>query len=98
VIRLSTFVLHDIKNQVATLNLVLKNAERNIGNPSFQASMLSSIKSSAGALQGLIDRLAVAPRRQDMALASHLRFLQSNPENSRCRDRQNSSAQGPAWS
>jgi putative PEP-CTERM system histidine kinase len=67
----ASFIIHDIKNQVATLNLVLKNAERNIGNPAFQASMLTSVKSSAVNLQGLIDRLAVAPRRQELELAVH---------------------------
>jgi putative PEP-CTERM system histidine kinase len=66
----ASFIIHDIKNQVATLSLVLKNAERNLGNPSFQASMMTSIKSCAGALQNLIDKLAVGPKRQqELALS-----------------------------
>lgn len=67
----ASFIIHDIKNQIATLNLLLKNAERNLGNPSFQASMLSSVKSCAVNLQSLIDRLSVAPKRQELDLASH---------------------------
>jgi putative PEP-CTERM system histidine kinase len=67
----ASFIIHDIKNQVATLNLLMKNAERNLSNPSFQASMMSSIRSCAQSLQGLIDRLSVAPRRQDAAVGDH---------------------------
>lgn len=67
----ASFIIHDIKNQIATLNLLLKNAEKNLGNPSFQASMLNSVKSCAVNLQGLIDKLSVAPKRHEMSLASH---------------------------
>lgn len=60
----ASFIIHDIKNQIATLSLLLRNAEKNLSNPSFQASMLSSVKSCTVNLQSLIDRLAVAPRGQ----------------------------------
>jgi signal transduction histidine kinase len=67
----ASFIIHDIKNQIATLSLLLKNAERNLGNPSFQASMISSIKSCSVNLQSLIDRLSVAPKSQTLNLAPH---------------------------
>ncbi len=67
----ASFIIHDIKNQVATLSLLLKNAERNLENPSFQTSMLSSVKSCAVNLQHLIDRLSVAPKAQVLDLVSH---------------------------
>lgn len=67
----ASFIIHDIKNQVATLNLLLKNAERNLGNPSFQTSMLNSVKSCAVNLQNLIDRLSVAPKAQVLDLLAH---------------------------
>lgn len=67
----ASFIIHDIKNQVATLNLILKNAERNIENPRFQASMLSSVRSCAVNLQSLIDRLALAPREQHLQSGIH---------------------------
>ncbi len=66
---IASFIIHDIKNQIATLNLLLKNAERNIGNASFQASMLTSVNSCAVNLQSLIDRLAVGPKREVLELA-----------------------------
>jgi putative PEP-CTERM system histidine kinase len=65
----ASFIIHDIKNQIATLNLLMKNAEKNLGNPAFQASMLASVKSCAVNLQGLIDRLAVAPKTEEVTLA-----------------------------
>lgn len=61
----ASFIIHDIKNQIATLNLLLRNADRNIENPAFQRSMLTSVRSSATSLQGLIDRLAVAPKQPE---------------------------------
>jgi putative PEP-CTERM system histidine kinase len=67
----ASFIIHDIKNQIATLSLLLKNAERNLGNPSFQASMLSSVKSCAVNLQSLIDRLSVAPKGHNQDLSEH---------------------------
>lgn len=65
----ASFIIHDIKNQIATLNLLLKNAEKNLENPAFQKSMLASVKNCATSLQGLIDRLAVAPKAQAVNLA-----------------------------
>jgi signal transduction histidine kinase len=63
---IASFIIHDIKNQIATLNLLLRNADKNLENPAFQKSMLTSVRSSASALQGLIDRLSVAPRQQQV--------------------------------
>ncbi len=67
----ASFIIHDIKNQIATLSLIVKNAERNLGNPSFQTSMVHSVKSCSDSLQALIDRLAVAPKRQELRLTRH---------------------------
>jgi putative PEP-CTERM system histidine kinase len=66
----ASFIIHDIKNQVATLNLVVKNAERNLNNPSFQTSMMTSLRSCAGNLQSLIDRLSVPTRRSGVERSS----------------------------
>gem|GEM_PF-1921466 len=67
----ASFIIHDTKNQVATLNLLMKNAESNLANPGFQASMMRSIKSCAVNLQNLIDRLTVAPDRLEVVTALH---------------------------
>lgn len=55
--RISAFVAHDIKNQVATLSLLARNAAGNIANPDFQQSLLRSLKDCTGNLQSLVDKL-----------------------------------------
>jgi putative PEP-CTERM system histidine kinase len=41
--RMTAFVVHDLKNLVAQLSLVLRNAERHKDNPEFQADMLETV-------------------------------------------------------
>ena len=40
--RMSAFVVHDLKNLVAQLSLMLRNAERHRHNPEFQRDMLGT--------------------------------------------------------
>ena len=42
--RMSAFVVHDLKNLVAQLSLMLRNAERHAANPEFQKDMLGTIE------------------------------------------------------
>lgn len=42
--RMSAFVVHDLKNLVAQLSLMLRNAERHHGNPEFQRDMLTTVE------------------------------------------------------
>jgi putative PEP-CTERM system histidine kinase len=42
--RMSAFVVHDLKNLVAQLSLMLRNAERHRGNPEFERDMLSTVE------------------------------------------------------
>jgi putative PEP-CTERM system histidine kinase len=44
--RMSAFVVHDLKNIVTQLSLMLKNARRHGDNPEFQQDMLLTIESS----------------------------------------------------
>jgi putative PEP-CTERM system histidine kinase len=41
--RMSAFVVHDLKNLVAQLSLVLRNSERHRDNPEFQRDMLDTV-------------------------------------------------------
>jgi len=59
----ASFIIHDIKNQVATLSLLARNADKNIANPAFQQSLVGSLRICTGNLQHLVDRLA-SPRRE----------------------------------
>jgi putative PEP-CTERM system histidine kinase len=42
--RMSAFVVHDLKNLVAQLSLMLRNAERHRGNPEFERDMLTTVE------------------------------------------------------
>jgi len=42
--RMSAFVVHDLKNLVSQLSLMLRNAERHRDNPEFQRDMLSTVQ------------------------------------------------------
>lgn len=51
--RLSTFVVHDLKNLIAQLQLLLSNAERHRSNPDFQRDMMSTIEHVVGKMHRL---------------------------------------------
>ncbi len=55
--RMSAFVVHDLKNLVAQLVLLLKNAERHRDNPEFQRDMLETVEHVAGRMNQLMLQL-----------------------------------------
>lgn len=55
--RMSAFVVHDLKNLVAQLALMIKNADRHKDNPEFQADMLSTVQHVTERMRGLMTQL-----------------------------------------
>ena len=55
--RMSAFVVHDLKNLVAQLSLMLKNAERHRDNPEFQRDMLATVEHVVGRMNALMLQL-----------------------------------------
>ncbi|MBK8015840.1 MAG: PEP-CTERM system histidine kinase PrsK [Betaproteobacteria bacterium] len=55
--RMSAFVVHDLKNLVAQLSLMLKNAERHGANPEFQKDMRETIEHVVLRMQRLLMQL-----------------------------------------
>ena len=55
--RMSAFVVHDLKNLVAQLSLMLKNAERHRDNPEFQRDMLATVEHVVGRMNHLMLQL-----------------------------------------
>ncbi|WP_205743261.1 XrtA/PEP-CTERM system histidine kinase PrsK [Geobacter sp. FeAm09] len=53
----ATFVVHDLKNLVATLSLIVDNAAKYMQNPDFQKDMLTSLGNTAEKMRVLIGRL-----------------------------------------
>jgi len=61
--RLSAFVIHDLKNLVAQLSLVVDNAQRHKANPAFIDDAVRTIENSVGKMNRLMAqlRLVAAP-------------------------------------
>jgi putative PEP-CTERM system histidine kinase len=59
--RMSTFIVHDLKNLVSQLSLLLVNAEKHKANPAFQDDMLETLSHSLGKMKHLLLKL----RRDD---------------------------------
>lgn len=55
--RMSAFVVHDLKNIVTQLSLMLKNAQRLKHNPEFQQDMLLTVESSLDKMRQMILQL-----------------------------------------
>lgn len=54
--RLSAFIMHDVNNVVAQLDLLHRNAERHKGNPAFIDDMIKTVASSVRRMQGLMSK------------------------------------------
>jgi putative PEP-CTERM system histidine kinase len=71
--RMSAFVVHDLKNLVAQLTLMLRNAERHRDNPAFQRDMLETVSHVVGRMNALMLQLRAGttpidnPRAVDVA-------------------------------
>ena len=55
--RMSAFVVHDLKNIITQLSLMLKNAQRHHDNPEFQQDMLLTVESSLEKMRQMMTQL-----------------------------------------
>lgn len=85
------FVLHDIKNLVSQLSLMVKNAEKHKDNPAFQEDMLRTVSESVEKMNNLLVRLHEGGKKAAASVAIDLsRFLRQIVErNSRSNGRLN---------
>ncbi len=73
--RTTTFVIHDLKNLIAQLSLLLANAEKHKHNPEFQADMLDTVESAVARMHKVLAQLrrgSDAAEAQSVALADIL--------------------------
>lgn len=66
--RLGAFVLHDLKNQVYALSLLMDNARRLIAQPEFQKDMLETLGNTVANMKILITQLNELPRESNLRL------------------------------
>lgn len=67
--KLSTFVLHDLKNQVSGLSLMLDNAKVYISDPDFQDDMIETVETTVHNMKGLIARLKNVKEKPSLVLS-----------------------------
>jgi len=74
--RLSAYVVHDLKNLVSQLALVVKNAEKHKHNPAFMDDAIRTVDNAVGRMTRLLAQLraggATSERKQRVELASAL--------------------------
>ncbi|MCK5808751.1 PEP-CTERM system histidine kinase PrsK, partial [bacterium] len=68
--KVTTFVLHDLKNQVSGLSLLLDNSREHISDPEFQQDMLEAVGNTVENMQGLIARLKNIKGKSKLAIVS----------------------------
>jgi len=56
--RMSTFVVHDLKNLVSQLSLLLTNSEKHKNNPEFQNDMINTVDLSVHKMKRLLEKLS----------------------------------------
>ncbi|TAN79523.1 MAG: PEP-CTERM system histidine kinase PrsK [Gallionella sp.] len=56
--RMSTFVVHDLKNLVSQLSLLLSNVEKHKNNPEFQKDMIDTVDLSVQKMKRLLEKLS----------------------------------------
>ena len=56
--RMSTFVVHDLKNLVSQLSLLMSNAERHKDNPEFQRDMFETVDYSVQKMKLMLQKLS----------------------------------------
>jgi putative PEP-CTERM system histidine kinase len=55
--RMSAFIVHDLKNLVAQLSLMLSNAEKHKANPEFQDDMIETVENSVAKMNRMLLQL-----------------------------------------
>ncbi len=64
--RISSFVMHDLKNLASNLSLTLDNAEQFMHDPEFQTDMITTTRNTLSKMKDLIQRLRTFPHKSEL--------------------------------
>ncbi len=67
--KVSTFIIHDLKNHVSNLSLLVDNAREHMDNPEFQADMLETLDETIGKVNVMITRLRNINEKKNLNLS-----------------------------
>jgi putative PEP-CTERM system histidine kinase len=73
--RVSSFVVHDLKNLTQTLSLTIDNAEEHMGNRAFQEDLMITIRHTVGNMKRLTQKLKIVPGSGRPGACADLRTL-----------------------
>ncbi|MGB5139337.1 MAG: ATP-binding protein, partial [Candidatus Zixiibacteriota bacterium] len=68
--KISSFVIHDVKNLISMLSMIIQNAERKFDDPRFQQMTTDTLKGAQERMQRLISRLSSPGKQLDFALSN----------------------------
>jgi putative PEP-CTERM system histidine kinase len=68
--RLTSFVIHDIKNSVSSLSLLSRNALQNFDDPEFQRDAIQTISSAVTRMKTLLGKLSSPSRADALEMAA----------------------------
>lgn len=71
VARLSSFVVHDLKNLTYSLSLIMDNAEEHMGNADFQRDMMVTVRHTLENMQSLTQKLKAIPGKSGTSRECH---------------------------
>lgn len=74
--RMSTFIVHDIKNLITQLSLLVTNAEKHKDNPEFQQDMLETLSLSVNKMKRLLEKLGNTGKAENTKLVRVEEILQ----------------------
>ena len=84
--RLSTYVVHDLKNLISQLSLVVSNAARHKSNPLFMENVISTVENSVSKMNRLLARMrdgVQTDTRREVNLAKLLEEVVRDAQSSR---------------
>jgi putative PEP-CTERM system histidine kinase len=64
--RLSSFIIHDLKNATSRLSLIAHNAGEHIDNPDFQRDAIKAIANTSEKIKGIIGKLKTLPQKTSL--------------------------------
>jgi putative PEP-CTERM system histidine kinase len=73
--RMSTFMVHDLKNLVSQLSLMMRNAEKHRDNPEFQRDMIDTVNFSVQKMKLLLQKLSRSESPEHVAPLPMARLL-----------------------
>lgn len=85
--RMSAFVVHDLKNLIAQLQLLLGNAQRHRDNPDFQRDMLGTVEHVLGRMNHLMAQLRAGTTPVERPKAVDLATIARRVQTFRASDR-----------